>query len=89
MRSSLLLRDALRASGGDVARAAAAYERDLRAFDANNREALRMRKLFALMAGPMTALAAKRPRLARHVIATGYFPKRDASWFFGTFAALR
>jgi len=89
MRSSLLLRDALRASGGDVARAAADYERDLRAFDANNREALRMRKLFALMAGPMTALAAKRPRLARHVIATGYFPKRDASWFFGTFAALR
>ena len=89
MRSALLLRDALRASGGDVVRAAERYERALRAFDTNNREALRMRALFGVLAEPLTALAARRPRLARHVIATGYFPKRDAGWFFGTFGALR
>jgi hypothetical protein len=85
-----LLARALRASGGDAARAGTAYERDVRAFDANNREALRMRGLFRYLAGPMTSLAARRPRLARHVIASGYFPKRDARWFLQTFtAALR
>ena len=89
MRSALLFADAWHASAGDVARAGATYERAVRAFDANNREAFRMRALFGALAGPMTALAAKRPRLARHVIATGYFPKRDARWFVQTFAALR
>jgi flavin-dependent dehydrogenase len=89
MRSAVLFADALHHSGGDVARAGATYERAVTTFDANNREALRMRAFFARFAGPMTALAAKRPRLARHVIAAGYFPKRDARWFFQTFAALR
>jgi len=89
MRSAVMFANALGTSRGAVTRAGATYERDVRAFDANNREALRMRALFGLLAGPMTALAAKRPRLARHVIATGYFPKRDARWFVQTFAALR
>jgi hypothetical protein len=89
MRSAVLFADALDRASGDIARAGTAYERDVRTFDENNREALRMRALFALLAGPMTALAAKRPRLARHVIASGYFPKRDARWFAQTFAALR
>ncbi len=90
MRSALFFARALRANGGDPARAGIAYERDVRAFDANNREALRMRGLFRYLAGPMTSLAARRPRLARHVIASGYFPKRDARWFLQTFtAALR
>jgi geranylgeranyl reductase family protein len=89
MRSAVLFGDALTRAGGNIAKAGAAYEHDVRAFDANNREAFRMRALFAILAGPMTALAAKRPRLARHVIASGYFPKRDSRWFAQTFAALR
>jgi len=89
MRSALLFAQTLQASGGDIARAGPRYERALGAFDANNREARRMRALFGALAGPLTELAARRPRLARHVIASGYFPKRDARWFVQTLAALR
>jgi flavin-dependent dehydrogenase len=89
MRSAATFARVLRENGANVRGAGAAYEREMLAFDANNREASRMRSLFARFAGPMTTLAARRPRLARHVIAAGYFPKRDARWFFETFAALR
>ncbi len=89
MHSALLFARTLEASGGDIARAGPRYERAMRAFDANNREARRMRVLFGALAGPLTELAARRPRLAKHVIASGYFPKRDARWFVQTIAALR
>lgn len=89
LRSGLFLGEALAASRGDIARAGLAYERSLRCFDRNNREALRMRALFGRFAEPMIALARARPRFAEHVVAAGYFPKSDAGWFAGTFAALR
>ncbi len=79
---------ALRDFGGDTARAGAAYVASVRGYDTNNREALRMRQLFAWLADPMVAIARRRPRFARFVVASGYFPKHDASWFFGTFANL-
>lgn len=89
MTSGTLVARRLLASRGDIARAGAAYERDLRVFDRNNYEALRMRALFGILADPMVAIARARPRFARHVVAAGYFPKRDAAWFTGTIAALR
>jgi len=77
-------------ANGEPHGTAAAYARSLAAFDANNREALRMRRLFGWLADPLVALAARRPELADHVVATGYFAKTDAAWFWGTFgAALR
>lgn len=88
MESGRLLADALLGSRGDIASAGAAYERTLKRFDRNNREALRMRRLFGMLADPMIAIARARPRFAEHVVASGYFPKSDARWFTGTFAAL-
>ena len=89
MKSGLLVARRLLASRGDVARAGASYERDLRVFDTNNVQALRMRALFARLADPMVAIARVRPSFARHVVAAGYFPKDDAAWFWGTLGALR
>ena len=88
MGSAVLAAEALLACGGDVRRAGAAYERNIRRYDANNREAMRMRWLFARLADPLVALARRQPALARHVVATGYFPKSDAAWFFGSLRAL-
>ena len=79
---------ALLESRGDASLAARAYEASLRNVDANNREAWRMRGLFARCADPLVAIARRRPGFARHVVATGYFPKHDASWFTGSFSAL-
>jgi geranylgeranyl reductase family protein len=76
---------ALLAADGDGRSAAIAYERAVRAYDVNNREAFRMRGLFAWFADPMIAIARKRERFARFVVASGYFQKRDASWFWKTF----
>lgn len=89
MTSGRSAADAILRSRGDLERAGADYERSLRPFDRNNREALRMRALFGLLAEPMVAIARARPRFARHVVASGYFPKTNASWFVGTLAALR
>lgn len=88
MGSAVLAAEALLACGGDVERAGASYESRVRRYDANNREALRMRWLFARCADPLVALARLRPALARHVVSTGYFPKDDAAWFAGSFRAL-
>ena len=73
---------------GDVRLAGAAYERAVRVFDRNNREAFRMRRLFAWLADPLVAIARRRARFAAFVIARGYFPKRDAAWLLETFANL-
>ncbi|GAC1307331.1 MAG: geranylgeranyl reductase family protein [Vulcanimicrobiaceae bacterium] len=89
MTSGTLVARAMAAERGDPARAGAAYERALTAFDRNNREALRIRALFASLADPMIALARARPRFAAHVVAAGYFPKTDLGWFARTVAALR
>lgn len=79
---------ALVAADGDGLHASRAYERALHVYDANNREAYRMRALFAWFADPMVAIAKRRRRFGRFVIGSGYFPKRDASWFFATLANL-
>ncbi len=79
---------ALVAADGDGRTAAIAYERAVRAYDVNNREAYRMRALFAWFADPMIAIARRRARFARFVVASGYFQKRDASWFWKTFLNL-
>ena len=89
LASARLFADAFVRGGGDPKTVAARYEPALRAFDDNAREALRMRAVFRVYAEPLVALARWRPRLAAHVIATGYFPKHDASWFFGSIGALR
>ena len=88
MTSALLATDALGRAHGDVARAGIAYVAASRAFDVNAREALRMRALFARFAEPTIALARRRPAVARHVVATGYFAKSDAAWFWRSFGAL-
>ncbi len=77
---------ALVAASGDAARAGADYERRLRRFDHNEREARRMRALFALGGDLLVRLAARRPRLATYLVETGYFLKTDARWFRGTLA---
>lgn len=89
MQSGLFAAEAIADARGDIARAGVAYERALRVFDRNNREALRMRSLFGMLADPMVAIARARPRFAEHVIASGYFRKSNAAWFVGTLAALR
>jgi len=87
MATGRLFATAWLAADGEPVRTAATYAASLAAFDANNREALRMRRLFGALADPLVALAARRPQLAEHVVATGYFAKTDAAWFWGTFAA--
>lgn len=89
METGRMVARALEHSRGDTARAGIAYERDLRTFDINNREALRMRALFGILADPFVEIAWRRPRFARHVIASGYFRKHDAAWIARTLAALR
>ncbi|GAC1395961.1 MAG: NAD(P)/FAD-dependent oxidoreductase [Vulcanimicrobiaceae bacterium] len=88
MATGRLVARAIVESRGDVARAGARYEGDVAVFDCNNRQALRMRTLFAFFAEPMIAIAARRPRFAQHVVASGYFQKADAAWFFATIGAL-
>lgn len=77
---------ALIAAGGEPATAGAAYERRLRRFDRNEREARRMRALFGLGGDVVVRLAARRPKLADYLVETGYFLKADAGWFGGTIA---
>jgi geranylgeranyl reductase family protein len=75
---------ALIAAGGDGAVAGPAYERALRRFDRNERQARRMRALFRLGGEVLVRRAAQRPRLAQYLVETGYFLKNDAGWFGGT-----
>ncbi len=89
MATGRLVARALRDGRGDIDHAGKVYEATLRAFDINNREALRMRRLFGSLADPFVSLAVRRPRFAAHVVASGYFLKRDAAWFAQTLGALR
>jgi flavin-dependent dehydrogenase len=68
--------------GGD------AFVRSLRDHDRNAREARRLRALFRFTLDPMIALAAKRPALADHLVATGFTLKTDGRWFHGVRGAL-
>ncbi len=65
-----------------------AYEQSLRDHDRNAREARRLRTLFAFTLDPMIALAAKRPALADHLVASGFTLKTDGHWFHGVRGAL-
>ena len=72
------------AAGGDTRRAGLDYERRMRRFDRNEREARRMRLLFGIGGDVLVRLAARRPMLADYLVETGYFLKPDARWFLGT-----
>ena len=65
-----------------------AFAVSLRAHDRNAREARRLRALFAFTLEPMIALAAKRPALADHLVASGFTLKTDGHWFHGVRGAL-
>jgi geranylgeranyl reductase family protein len=67
---------------------AAAFAASLRAHDRNAREARRLRALFRFTLDPMIALAAKRPALADHLVASGFTQKTDGHWFHGVRGAL-
>ena len=65
-----------------------AFTSSLRAHDRNAREARRLRALFRFTLDPMIALAAKRPALADHLVASGFTQKTDGHWFHGVRGAL-
>jgi flavin-dependent dehydrogenase len=67
---------------------AAAFAASLRAHDRNAREARRLRALFRFTLEPMIALAAKRPALADHLVASGLTQKTNGHWFHGVRGAL-
>jgi flavin-dependent dehydrogenase len=89
LSSGRLLAEALLAAAGDPRRAAAPYERSMLTFDANNREARRMRTLMTIFAQPFFQLAEHRPRFAEYIVDAGYFPKTNLSWFPQAMLALR
>jgi flavin-dependent dehydrogenase len=65
-----------------------AFDASLRAHDRNAREARRLRALFRFTLEPMIALAAKRPALADHLVASGFTQKTNGHWFHGVRGAL-
>jgi geranylgeranyl reductase family protein len=65
-----------------------AFAASLRAHDRNAREARRLRALFRFTLDPMIALAAKRPALADHLVASGFTQKTNGDWFHGVRGAL-
>jgi geranylgeranyl reductase family protein len=88
MISGRMAAEALTRAGGDVARAAVSYVRAVTAFDRNNREAMRMRAFVQRYARPFFVLAAKRPAFGDEIIASGYFQKQNAAWFWRASLAL-
>ena len=70
-------------ANGPGSRAERAYRRALRPFDANAREATRLRLGFGYVIDPLARRALERPALAHHLSANGFFMKASLGAFLG------